>query len=634
MGKNRQPPAPLPNRMPPLHLAFLGIVIFAAFMVLPLVRSNPRLLASFAGAAAALLAFLLFVRRGAARSGRPLQWEFLPRPVHYVQMTMHASIYAYWGWYWREVYHYVPLILAQVVFVYVLDMLVCWSRRDKWILGFGPVPIVFSTNLFLWFRDDWFFLQFLLISTGVLCKEFITWRRDGRRAHIFNPSAIALCLFSIGLLATHSTGITWAEEVAVTLGRPPNIYLEIFLIGLVVQALFSVTLVTLAAAATLYILNVAYTHFTGVYYFVDSNIPAAVFLGLHLLVTDPATSPRSNLAKTLFGAMYGGAVFGMYALLGWLGAPTFYDKLLCVPPLNLLVQVLDRAALALMARLRQLRPIGVIAAWSPRRLNCAHMAMWIPLFVAMSATGFVGGRHPGSSSEFWQKACLEGRRSACRTWTSTLDIACRHGSGRACITLGLLLDQGQVIARNASESGKDLGRACDLGVSLACRSLVALVARESQSIFTGRCEGGDGESCFILASLYYSGHGVPKDYTRAAALFRESCVSGWWRGCGGLAECYRAGQGAPADPAQAIRLFENACQKGIVPSCFSAATMYRARHDEILARRRLEEGCAFRARYAAATAAYFAPDPASPAAGPDAVCAPTASPAGFSRLSP
>ncbi len=624
MGKNRKPPEPEPNRVPPLRLAFFGIVIFAAFMLLPLVRSNPRLIGSFAGAAAALLALLLFLRRKAERSGRILRWEFLPRPVHYVQMTMHASIYAYWGWYWREVYHYVPLILAQVVFVYVLDMLVCWSRRDKWILGFGPVPIVFSTNLFLWFRDDWFFLQFLLISTGVFCKEFITWNRDGRRVHIFNPSAIALCLFSIALLATHSTGITWGEEVAVTLGRPPHIYLEIFLIGLVVQALFSVTLVTLAAAATLYILNVAYTHSSGVYYFIDSNIPAAVFLGLHLLVTDPATSPRSSLAKTLFGAMYGGAVFGMYALLGWLGAPTFYDKLLCVPPLNLLVQVLDRAALSLMSRLHRfrLRPIDAVAAWAPRRLNFAHMAIWIPLFILMSVTGFLGGRHPGGSSEFWQRACTEGRRNACRTWTSMLDISCQHGSSRACLTLGLLLDQGKVVARNASAAGKDFGRACDLGVSWACSTLAALVSRESQSIFTRGCQRGDGESCFILASLYYSGHGVPKNYTRAAELFRESCQNGWWRGCGGLAECYRAGQGMSADPVQAIQLFETACRKGIVPSCFSAATMYRARNDDVLARRRFEEGCAFRARYTATNAAYFAADTSPPAAGPDALCAP------------
>src|SRR5262249_44356277 len=157
--------------------------------------------------------------------------------------------------------------------------------------------IVLSTNLFLWFKDDWFFLQFLLVSTGVLCKEFVTWKRNGRRTHIFNPSAIALAVFSIALLATHSTHLTWGEEVAVSLGRPPHIFLWIFCVGLVVQALFSVTLVTLFAAATLFLLNLAYTAYTGVYYFVDSTIPIAVFLGLHLLVTDPATSPHRNAGK-------------------------------------------------------------------------------------------------------------------------------------------------------------------------------------------------------------------------------------------------------------------------------------------------------------------------------------------------
>ena len=312
-------------------------------------RANPRLTGSFWGAAAALLVLLILLRRQVARNGRTLRYEFVPRPVHYVQLSMHTSIYLYWGWYWREVYHYAPLILAQIVFVYVLDMLVCWSRRDKWILGFGPFPIVFSTNLFLWFKDDWFFLQFLLMSTGVLCKEFVTWKRDGRRTHIFNPSAIALAIFSVGLLLTHSTHITWGEEVAVSLGRPPHIYLEIFALGLVVQALFSVTLVTLSAAAALFVMNLLYTGWTGVYQFVDSNIPIAVFLGLHLLVTDPATSPRRNPGKVLFGGLYGAGVFGLYSMLGWLGAPTFYDKLLCVPPLNLMVQPLDRAGAAIEA---------------------------------------------------------------------------------------------------------------------------------------------------------------------------------------------------------------------------------------------------------------------------------------------
>ena len=41
-------------------------------------------------------------------------------------------------------------------------MLLTWTRRRPFGMGFGPIPIVFSTNLFLWFRDDWFALQFLL----------------------------------------------------------------------------------------------------------------------------------------------------------------------------------------------------------------------------------------------------------------------------------------------------------------------------------------------------------------------------------------------------------------------------------------------------------------------------------------
>src|SRR5271154_2617433 len=272
------------NRIPPLRLAFALIVLFGCFALLPMTRANAHLEWSILGAAAALLLLQLFLRGQVARAGRRLQYEFLARPVHYVQLMMHVSIYAYWGWYWREVYHQIPLIIAQIVFTYCFDMLVNWSRRDKWILGFGPFPIVLSTNLFLWFKPDWYFLQFLMLATGVCCKEFITWKRDGRRAHIFNPSGIALFIFSIGLIVAHATRITWGEEIAVSFDRPPYIYLEIFLLGLVVQALFSVPLVTLSAAAALYFMNLIFTHYTGLYYFVDTNIPAAVFLGLHLLI--------------------------------------------------------------------------------------------------------------------------------------------------------------------------------------------------------------------------------------------------------------------------------------------------------------------------------------------------------------
>ena len=68
------------------------------------------------GAPAALLATgLAALWWSVTRSGRTLTYEFVPRRVHWVQMIMHSSVYAYWGWYWREVYHEIPLIAAQIL---------------------------------------------------------------------------------------------------------------------------------------------------------------------------------------------------------------------------------------------------------------------------------------------------------------------------------------------------------------------------------------------------------------------------------------------------------------------------------------------------------------------------------------
>ena len=335
----------VPRPFPPLWLPALATLIFAGFTLLPRVNANFHLYNSLLLAAGILSIGLLALWWSVRRNGRTLTYEFVPRRVHWVQMLMHSSVYAYWGWYWREVYHEIPLILAQVFFLYALDMLVCWSRRDKWILGFGQIPIIFSMNLFLWFRDDWFYLQFVMIALIVFGKEFLRWKRDGQSTHIFNPSAFALFVVSIVLIATHNTPLTWGDEIATTFLNPPNFFVEMFVLGLIVQALFSVTLVTLSAALALYVLNIVYTSFTGTYMFIDTNIHPAIFLGLHLLVTDPATSPRKNFGKVIFGAAYGAGIFALVPLLEALGAPLFYDKLLCVPILNLTVRALDRLSI-------------------------------------------------------------------------------------------------------------------------------------------------------------------------------------------------------------------------------------------------------------------------------------------------
>ena len=121
------------------------------------------------------------------RQRRVFTLEIALRKQHYLQACAQGSVLLYWGWYWRPVYESAQLIAAQLVFAYAFDMLLAWSRRDTYTLGFGPFPVIFSINLFLWFKPDWFYLQFLMVAVGFAAKELIRWNKDGRRVHIFNP---------------------------------------------------------------------------------------------------------------------------------------------------------------------------------------------------------------------------------------------------------------------------------------------------------------------------------------------------------------------------------------------------------------------------------------------------------------
>jgi hypothetical protein len=437
----------------------------------PRVASNPALARSFWGAAAALIAWqaMLFVRQGGAAAARTLLLTG-PRPQHYVQAIVQLSVYAYWGWFWRPVYEFAWLMVAQLVFAYAFDMLLAWSRRKSYTLGFGPFPIIFSVNLFLWFRDDWFFLQFLLIGVGFLGKELVRWQREGRRVHVFNPSAFSLGIFSLALIVTGTTDLTRGPEIASTLSLAPNIYAFLFLGGLVVMYFFSITLVAASAAAVLFGLSALYSGMTGVPYFLDSEIPSAVFLGLHLLVTDPSTSPRTPLGKAAFGVMYGAGVFALYSLLGWVGAPTFYDKLLCVPLLNLSVRGIDRWV-------QTVRLAPRWSAWGlagvPRGMNFAHMGLWVAFFGAMTVLGRTDGRHTGDSLPFWQQACEEGRPTACDRLVQLESSYCVDGSGWACNELGLHYAEGVLVAADADRGIELFARACELRFQPGCLNVLS-----------------------------------------------------------------------------------------------------------------------------------------------------------------
>jgi hypothetical protein len=438
-----------------------------ALSLLSRVRQNEALTWSFWGAAALLVVWMAVL---ALRARGPAAIRVgTPRAQHYVQSLCQFTIYAYWGWYWPPVYDFMPLLFAQLLFAYAFDMLLAWSRREEYVLGFGPFPVVFSTNLFLWFKDDWFALQFALIALGFIGKAFVRWNREGRRVHIFNPSAFTLAVFSLALLATDTTHLTWGQEIATTFSLGPRIYTVLFVVGLVVMYFFAITPVTMAAAATLFGASAVYLAVTGVPYFVDSHIPTAVFLGLHLLVTDPSTSPRTPLGRAIFGVMYGLGVFGLYALLGALGMPTFYDKLLCVPLLNLAVPSIDRAVRALGKR-PILHRTGLDAPLG--RLNVAHMAVWVAFFVAMTAAGAADGMHRGDSLPFWQQACAEGRPRACERLVMIETSYCNDNAGWACNEVGRHYIEGRLVLADRDQALVYFSRACEARFQAGCVNLL------------------------------------------------------------------------------------------------------------------------------------------------------------------
>ncbi|HZL95227.1 MAG TPA: hypothetical protein VFB99_16350 [Vicinamibacterales bacterium] len=311
-----------------LNAAF--VVALLVLSQLPLLEPRPVVRATIVGAALVLLAWsaLLF---GVLRREQKVTLEVALRPQHYLQACLQGLLILYWGYYWREVYHAAPLIIAQILFAYGFDSLLSWTHRGKFALGFGPFPIIFSITLFFWFKDPWFYWQLVMVAIGLAAKEFLRWKRDGVNTHIFNPSSFPLAVVSVALLLADATDMTWGFMVAETEFYPPYIYLAIFLIALPGQYLFGVTPMTMAAVGTTFVFSALYFAATGSYYFVDSHVPIAVFLGMHLLFTDPSTSPRTELGRIFFGVLYGLTTVLLYDLLLSANTPGFYDKLLQVP---------------------------------------------------------------------------------------------------------------------------------------------------------------------------------------------------------------------------------------------------------------------------------------------------------------
>ena len=528
-----KPPGLLPKL--PLLLA-LGM---CALLALDRVNGNDHMIWSFAGVGGGLIAWFFALRL----SGRVMAVDAV-RPVkqHYIQASVQIVLYLYWGYFWmvgdtRPMFLQAPLVLAQFFYLYAFDALWSWTRGRAWRFSSGPTPIVLSTNLFIWFHDDWFIWQFAMITAGLLGKEFLRWTKDGRKTHIFNPSGFGLACAATVLIITGTTDLTWAKPLSTTL-EVEHIFVVLFVLGLVVQYFFAVTLMTFAAALAMIISNLLYTEITGVYLFASTNLPAAAFLGLLLLMTDPSTSPRTNVGRTLFGLGYGFGYVVVFELLGRLGAPELYAKLYPVPILNCTIQILDRfAKRGAIGRLNERWENGI----SKQKSNAIHIGLWAIVFGVMLMTSYVPyaepGKHPGDSIAFWKRALAEHRYDAERKLIMVAGSqAVARNSAEAYNELGIIglcstVDSVGVDKRRRNAALR-FTLAADLGHEAAAKNVLMMflvhgTRRSDNDVVAALkvCERlaqqNDALACYLLGLAYETEGGVAKNLPEALALYQR-----------------------------------------------------------------------------------------------------------------
>ena len=550
--------------------------LILAFSLAGSVARQPRLFAAIVGAGGALLAWAAVLQMLAVRRRRTFALDVVLRKQHWVQACAQLSVYVYWGWYWREVYDSAHLIAAQVAFAYAFDMLLTWSRRERYVLGFGPFPIIFSINLFMWFKPDWFALQFLMVAVGFAVKELVRWNKDGRRAHIFNPSSFPLGLFALGLILTGSTGITWGPEIAVTQIFPPHIYLLIFLASVPAQLLFGVASMTLSAVATTWLFILAHHALTGSHFFSPAAlgggaVPIAAFLGMHLLFNDPSTSPRTELGRIIFGVLYGLSVIVLFGVLESAGIPTHYDKLLAVPVLNLLIKAIDTAARSDL--LRRFDPALLGAGLLPRRRHLAYVGIWAVVFTAMQVQS-------GSEVALARGVSLLSQGRVDDTIAHYRQLT-RDDPERAAYQneLGYVL----LRAGRAPEALEPLQQAAALDATVAqTHNSLGVVHAQAGRFDAAVAAFGEAialqpdypEAQFNLAQLQDRGRGAPADPAEAARLYRAAADAGHLGAQVNLGRLYRDGRGVDRDDTEAVRWYRRAAEQGQPVAQFNLAQMY------------------------------------------------------------
>lgn len=339
------PPAqPVSSRVSGRAYGLIGLLLAASFALLlapPVAASDHARTVILAASGVMTLAFLYFLWLQRDAETKALI-EMDVRRTHFMQAIAQGSIYFYVGSFWPGVAAWAPFVIYQLIAAFVFDFLLSVFRHNRWRLGFSIFPIVLSINLFIWFKPDYFAGQLTMVAAAILAKAFVLRTADGRRHHVFNPSALPMAATTVIIVLLFSSEYMLnTNNVVTSYLLAPHIQLFVFCVGLLSHLASGVSFISMGAVGTLFLIDRLFIAATGLPPMGDIVQPS-VFIGITLLATDPVTSSKTRTGQFIYGCLYGFGIFITYVTLNHFGYPRYYDKILPVPILNFIAPYLDR----------------------------------------------------------------------------------------------------------------------------------------------------------------------------------------------------------------------------------------------------------------------------------------------------
>jgi TPR repeat protein len=141
---------------------------------------------------------------------------------------------------------------------------------------------------------------------------------------------------------------------------------------------------------------------------------------------------------------------------------------------------------------------------------------------------------------------------------------CEHEDGESCRELGLLHDQGRIVAQSNERAYRLFGRGCQLGSMNSCHEQARMLrlgrgvqinVSEANRLDGWACDHGSSAACVQMANVYAQGQGVQSDAAESRRLLQRACELGDAGACLGSLAAAAAdsatGGGAPQQqPAQ------------------------------------------------------------------------------------